>query len=122
MNITDKIHTAGRDSQRVIRGEAVTLHTAAGDISAEISDAVVTLPVPAVSRDAGPVEHDGVIRLAAAHHAAAVASHTVTVRGRTWDILTVGNIYAGTFRVEISRVDETHPNLFDLNQEQAEWE
>ena len=121
MSLIEELQTIGSDVIRDLHGEAVTLRDQAGDISAEISDAVVSLDPPAVARDSGPAERDGLLRLAATHHAAAKASLTATIRGETWDILTVGEVYAGAFRVEIGRVDEDHSNQFGLDQKQAGW-
>jgi hypothetical protein len=120
MNIAEQIHSAGRQAQRIIRGESVTLHNAS-DISTEISDAVVTLPPVVVTHDDGPAEHEGTVRLVAAHHVAARAARTITVRDSQWHVLAVSDIYAGTFRIEIARIDRNHPNQFDLKEQQAEW-
>lgn len=121
MNIAEQIHSAGRQAQRVIRGESVVLRDPDGDISAEISDAVVTLPPVVVTHDDGPAEHEGTVRLVAAHHVAAKAARTITVRGSQWHVLTVSDIYAGTFRIEIARIDRDHPNQFDLKERQPQW-
>jgi hypothetical protein len=120
MSIAEQIHRLARNVQTVLRSETVTL--VAADISTEISDVVVSLAPPAASRDGGPVQREGALRLPAAHHAAFKAAHKVTVRGHVWDILTVDDAtYAGRFRVEISRIDQDHSNHFDLSQEQGRW-
>lgn len=122
MNAVEQIHASGRRRQRLLRGEPVILRDGLGEISAEISDAVVTVESPAAVRDSGPVEYTGILRIAAEHHEAASRSLTAEARGwNDWNILSVGAVYAGTFRVEISRLDDTHSNQFDLNQDQAEW-
>lgn len=120
MSLIEDINKVSHAATRLLHGETVTLHTA-DDISTEILDAVVTLPVPVATRDSGPVEHEGTVRLAASWLAAAQAAHTITVRGETWDILTVGRVYADSFRMEINRTDQDDPNIFDLNDEQAVW-
>lgn len=121
MSLIEELQAIGQDITREVHGEDVTLFDAAGDISVEIADAVVTIDVPTATRDTGPVEYTGTLRLAATHHVAATAALTASVRGQTWDVITVGDVYAGTFRAEIGRLDEVHTNEFDLKQEQATW-
>lgn len=115
------LHTVSQDITRDMHAEAVTLYDGTGVISVEISDAVVSLDTPSITRDDGPAEYTAVIRLAATHHATAVTSQTALVRGQTWDIVSVGDVYAGAFRVELSRLDANHTNRFDLSQQQGEW-
>ncbi len=116
-----RVHAATHSVTRVLRGEAVTLHNPALVVLVEITDAVVTLDPVTVSRASGPAERTGVLRLAATHHANAVATHTCIVRNETWDVLSVGDVFSDSFRVQISRRDQDHPNIFDINDNQAVW-
>ena len=114
-------HVAAFSVSKMLRGEVVTLRDPALNILAEISDAIVTLNPVSVSRDSGPGERTGTLRLDATHHAHAVASHTCLVRDQQFDVLAVGRIHAGRFRVEIGRQDQEHPNICDINGTQAVW-
>lgn len=120
MSLISAGHSVVHEVTRLLYGETVTFHNAS-DISTEISDAVVTLPPVVVTHDDGPAEHEGTVRLVAAHHVAARAARTITVRDSQWHVLAVSDIYAGTFRIEIARIDRNHPNQFDLKEQQAEW-
>lgn len=120
MSLISAAHSVVHEVTRLLHGETITLHTAS-DISVEISDAVVSLPAVVVTHDDGPAERDGTLRLAAEHHADAKAAKTVTVRGSQWHILTVGDVYADSFRCEIALIDADHSNRFDLQEQQAEW-
>ena len=106
---------------KMLRGEVVTLRDPALNILAEISDAVVTLNPVSVNRGNGAGERTGALRLDAVHHANAVACHTCLVRDAQFDVLSVGRIHAGRFRVEIGTQDQEHPNVVDINGTQAVW-
>jgi hypothetical protein len=116
-----RIHAATRSVSRLLRGEAVTLRDSAAVILVEISDAVVTLDPVNPGWASGPAERTGTLRLTSAHHAAAVGAHTCTVRGEEFDVLHVGKVHAGAFRVSIGKRDQDHPNLTDFNGTQAVW-
>jgi len=126
MSIVSQISDITRGITRTLRGEAVTLYDATGTISAEISDAVVTVdPANVGIVGNGPGDQSGVLRLAAKHHAAAKASTTALVRSRTWNIVHVGDLLGKTFRVEIrtqeGEAEGKHSNIFDLDGNQAVW-
>jgi hypothetical protein len=120
MSLVNDILTIGTEVARNLHGESVELFNANGDSSAEITDAIVSLD-SAVMGDAGsePADQNGVIRLAATHHAAAVAAQSVEYQGRRWYIGHVGDVKGGLFRVEIARnearVGGNHTNLIDLH-------
>ena len=120
-SLIEDLHTIVQETERVLHGEAITLRGPALNILAEISDAIVTLDPVSVGRDGGSGERTGVLRLASTHHANAVASHTCLVRGVEFDVLSVGKIFAGRFRVEIGKQDQDHPNITDINGTQAVW-
>lgn len=122
LTILPAIHAITQQVTRTLRGEAITLHDRDGDISTEISDAVVSVSPPiGVGIDAGKAEYSGALRLAATHRAAALTCNTVTVRGDVWHVLSVGRVHGDSFRVEIGRTDEQHSNKFDFNDQQAVW-
>ena len=109
-------------SVRTLQGESVTLRTSAGDIAAEISDAVVSLDPAAVGVPGeGPGSQSGVLRLAETHRAAALTSYTATVRGSILNVVHVAEPVGGMFRVEISSDVQDRSNLFDLSGNQAVW-
>ena len=116
-----RVHVASHAVSQQLRGEAVTLLNSAAGILAEISDAVVTLDPVTPGWASGPAERTGTLRLESAHHADAVAAHTVTVRGESFDVLTVGIVHAGRFRVAIGKRDQDTPNIADINGTQAVW-
>lgn len=123
MSIGERIHRTHDRIHRRLKGEAVQLLDAEGEIiSAEILDALVSLRPAVVAHGSGPAEHEGVLRLVEANYADAKNSHLVRVRGNVWHILTVGDIYGGRFRVEIGRVDRRHSNQFDLSETQSLWD
>jgi hypothetical protein len=126
MSITSQISTVCRGVTRSLRGEAVTLFNADGTISAEIPDAVVSIdPANAGIVGNGPADQSGVLRLPESYHATAKDSTTATVQTRTWNIVHVSEIKAGTFRVEIrtqeAEASGKHSNEFDLDGNQAVW-
>lgn len=112
---------AMQSASRLLHGETITLHDRDGVSDTEIADAVVSVSQPQVTIDGGKAEYNGVLRLAAEHRPAALTCNTVTARGQTWHILSVGDVYADSFRVEITREDQVHTNIFDLNDVQTEW-
>lgn len=119
--ILQRIHPITRSVTRTLRGETVTLRDSAGATLDEITDAIVRLDPPIVTRDSGPAERTGTVRLKEAYHANAVLGHTIIVRGDTFDVLSVGLIYAGEFTVIIGVQEDDHPNITDINGVQAVW-
>jgi hypothetical protein len=77
--------------------------------------------------DAGsePATQNGVIRLAATHHAVAVAAQYVEYQGRRWYIGHVGDVKGGLFRVEVgcteAGISGNHTNLLDLHGNQIPY-
>jgi hypothetical protein len=120
-SLIEDAHSVAHQITRELHGEEVTLLASVGGTSTVIANAVVSLRPPAVTRDDGPVERDGTVRLAATHYDTAKAANRITLRGETWDIVSVGDKWADMFRLEVSLLDTTHPNLFDLSQEQPTW-
>jgi len=117
------MHALVDSTTRELAGESITLHGVDGVTATVVSDAVVGINPPVgVSINTGKAEYTGVLRLAADHRAAALTSNTVTVRGNSWHVLSVGEVYADSFRVEIAREDQVHSNKFDINDQQALWQ
>jgi hypothetical protein len=109
-----------------LRGESVTLRNAAGTITLEITDAVVSIE-PATVGDPGqePAKQFGVIRLPVANRTAALSSTTALVRGADFYLVDVGEDLGGFFRCEIStnadQTDGRQTNLVDLDGNHAVW-
>lgn len=113
---------AARQVTRDLRGEAVTLRGPDAVILAEIPDAVVILDPAAVGAAGdGPGKLTGVLRLHPEYYDNAVASLTVLCRGLVWEVVNVGKINGGAFRVELRQDEPKHTNLFDLSGQQAVW-
>lgn len=124
MSIVSEAASIAHEVTRTLHGETVVLKNNAGSTVATIEDVVVSID-PAAVPGAGDDMPDksGVLRLAATHRTNALASFTATVRGIEFQIVHVGEIFAGMFRVEIvSRKDQnSHTNRFDLNGRQIPW-
>jgi|GEM_PF-2930470 len=107
---------------RSLHGESVTLKNAAG-VGTAITDAVVSLDQPAVTAGDGPMPRTGVLRLEESRRALALQSMTAVVRGIDFQIVSVGEVFGGMFRVEITtRNDQnSHTNMFDLHGRQIPW-
>lgn len=122
MSVVSDIAGVAAQVTRGLHGEAITLRDEAGVISAEITDAVCTLDNASVGQIGdGPGDHRGVLRLSAAHRPAALLSLTASVRGQTWHVVSVGEVFGDSFRVELRRDEELKTNLFDLEGNQAVW-
>lgn len=125
-SIAARISAVASKVTRRLRGETVVLHDSAGATLATITDAIVTTdPASVGSVGSGPVEIKGVVRLAPEHRANAVQSLTLVAQGYTWNVIFVGAVKGGLFRVEIGRTEGEaegqHTNLFDLDGTQAVW-
>lgn len=122
MSIVSDAAGIALQATRRLHGEAVTLYDSAGVISVEIPDAIATIDNAGVGGlGDGPADRRGVLRLAATHRAAALASLTASVRGQTWHVLAVGEVFGDSFRVELGGDEEVKTNLFDLSGQQAVW-
>ena len=104
-----------------VQGEPVTLYDAAGDISAEIPLALVSIDAPRPGIGDGPVEYTGVIRIPEAELTAGRGALTADAKGARWNVLSVGQPLGGFVRMEIAREETDHTNRFDLNSRQASW-
>jgi hypothetical protein len=121
MSIAAQIHSAARQTQRLIRGESVTLRDSAGATLVMIVDAIVIIDRSSVTRGDGPAEIRGIVRLAETHHANAVLAHTCTAQGEAYSVIHVGDVINGECVVILGKADTDHTNLFDLHDTQAVW-
>lgn len=114
--------TAAHAARRFLRGETVVLTNSAATTVATITDAIVTIdPATAGDFGDGPAQHQAILRLDEARYNDALNSLTVLVRGMVWQIVSVGQIELGRFRVELRRTEGHATNLTDFSGKQATW-
>jgi hypothetical protein len=126
MSLINDVLKVTSEVTRGLQGEPVTLRDAEGNISAEISDAIVSVERASVGDPGqGPARQFGTLRLYENHRTAALSSTTALVRGVTFYLVDVGEAFGGLFRCEIStnadQTDGRQTNLVDLDGNQAVW-
>lgn len=113
---------AANAARRFLRGETIILLNSTGGTVATIEDAIVTVDPASVGVFGdGPAQHQAVLRLDEDSRGDALNSLTATVRGMEWQIVNVGEVEYGRFRVELRREEGHATNYTDLSGRQAVW-
>lgn len=101
-------------------GVSVVLH---GDTDDTITARVELDELDVDPAGEGPGEQTGRLRVESADVAAAQAAKEVTIRGKRFHIIGEGDSFAGGMDFSIRRADSeaNRSNIFDLNDEQANW-
>jgi hypothetical protein len=120
VSLVSDIQAVSSAAVRSLHGETVVLSDSLAATVATVTDAVASIePASVGGVGDGPAQHSAVLRLAGTHRASALASVTVTLRGMTWHIVSVGEVYGDSVRVELRRNESGHTNEFTLDEEQA---
>ena len=120
MSLIERMQAISIQATRRLHAEEVTLRTEDGTETV-LTDAIVSEVPPAVSRGEGPIDYECVLRIQSTDRAAAIAAQVAVVRNHTWNIISVGDAYAEFCRVELSRRDTDHSNVYDLAEDQGVW-
>ena len=125
LTVLSNVMTTARKLTRRLRGESITVTTTTGttttieDAVVKVEDATVGLP------NEGPAAGQAVLRLDPSQRTLLLTCVTATVRGQVYDIVHVGDAYAGAFRVELrfdaDRDTKLQSNMFDISGNQAVW-
>ncbi len=125
LTVLSNVMTTARKLTRRLRGESITAATPNGTTTT-IDDAVVKVDDASVGPPgSGPASGQAVLRLDPELRSLLLTCVTATVRGQVYDIVHVGDVHAGSFRVELrfdaDRDNKPHSNLFDISGNQAVW-
>lgn len=125
LTVLSNVMTTARKLTRRLRGESITV-TQTDGTTTTIEDAVVHVDDATVGMPGeGPASGHAVLRLNPSQRTLLLQCVKATVRGQEWDIVHVGDVHAGAFRVELGfdadRDTKLQSNMFDISGNQAVW-